>query len=96
MKDIYRVIVKPLVTEKSTDQQANHNKYTFEANLCANKHEIKAAVEELFKVKVTDVRTCVYEGKRVRVGRHSGFKPKWKKAIVTVKEGDSIQLFEGV
>jgi large subunit ribosomal protein L23 len=96
MKDIYRVIVKPLVTEKSTDQQANHNKYTFKANLCANKHEIKTAVEELFKVKVTNVRTCVYHGKKVRVGRNFGFKSKWKKAIVTVKEGDNIQLFEGV
>lgn len=96
MKDIYRVIVKPLVTEKSTGLQADHNKYTFRANLRANKHEIKAAVEELFKVKVIDVRTCVYHGKKVKVGRHSGFKPKWKKAIVTVKEGDSIQLFEGV
>ncbi|MEE9164783.1 MAG: 50S ribosomal protein L23 [Nitrospinota bacterium] len=96
MKDIYRVIVKPLITEKSTDQQANHNKYTFRTNLHANKHEIKAAVEELFKVKVIDVRTCVYHGKKVKVGRYSGFKPEWKKAIVTVKEGDSIQLFEGV
>ena len=96
MKDIYQVIVKPLVTEKSTDQQANYNKYTFKANLHTNKREIKAAVEELFKVKVIDVRTCVYHGKKVKVGRHSGFKPKWKKAIVTVKEGDQIKLFEGV
>ncbi|HJN03445.1 MAG: 50S ribosomal protein L23 [Nitrospinota bacterium] len=96
MKDIYRVIVKPLITEKSTDQQASHNKYTFQTNLRANKHEIKAAVEELFKVKVIDVRTCVYHGKKAKVGRNSGFKPEWKKAIVTVKEGDSIQLFEGV
>ena len=96
MKDIYRVIVKPLITEKSSDLQANHNKYTFQTNLNANKHEIKAAVEELFKVKVLNVRTCVYHGKKTRVGRNSGFKPEWKKAIVTVKEGDSIQLFEGV
>ncbi|HJP17591.1 MAG TPA: 50S ribosomal protein L23 [Nitrospinota bacterium] len=96
MKDIYRVIIKPLITEKSSDQQANHNKYTFQTNLNANKHEIKAAVEELFKVKVLNVRTCVYHGKKTRVGRNSGFKPEWKKAIVTVKEGDSIQLFEGV
>tara|TARA_B100000959_G_scaffold182695_1_gene191006 strand:- start:1915 stop:2205 length:291 start_codon:yes stop_codon:yes gene_type:complete len=96
MKDIYRVIVKPLITEKSSDLQANHNKYTFQTNLNANKHEIKAAVEELFKVKVMNVRTCVYHGKKTKVGRNSGFKPEWKKAIVTVKEGDSIQLFEGV
>ena len=96
MKDIYRVIVKPLITEKSSDQQANHNKYTFQTNLNANKHEIKAAVEELFKVKVMNVRTCVYHGKKTKVGRNYGFKPEWKKAIVTVKEGDSIQLFEGV
>ena len=95
MKDIYRVIVKPLITEKSTDLQTNHNKYTFQTDLRANKQEIKAAVEELFKVKVTDVRTCVYHGKKTKVGRYSGFKPKWKKAVVTVKEGDNIQLFEG-
>lgn len=96
MKDIYKVIVKPMVTEKSTGLQADHNKYTFKTNLAANKHEIKTAVEELFKVKVLDVRTCVYYGKKVRVGRNFGQKSKWKKAVVTLKEGDSIQLFEGV
>lgn len=96
MKDIYRVIVKPLITEKSTDQQASCNKYTFKTDLRANKNEIKAAVEALFKVKVMDVRTCVYHGKRVRVGKNFGFKPEWKKAVVTIKEGDSIKLFEGV
>lgn len=96
MKDIYKVIVKPLITEKSTGLQADHNKYTFKADLRANKHEIKTAVEELFKVKVTNVRTCIYYGKKVRVGRQHGWKSKWKKTIVTVKEGDHIELFGGV
>lgn len=96
MKDIYKIIVKPLITEKSTGLQSDHNKYTFKTNLRANKHEIKTAVEELFKVKVTNIRTCIYYGKKVRVGRHHGWKSKWKKAIVTVKEGEHIELFEGV
>ncbi len=96
MKDLHKVIIKPLVTEKSTGLQADHNKYTFKTDLRANKHEIKSAVEEFFKVKVLDVRTCVYHGKRVKVGRQYGFQSEWKKAIVTLKEGDSIQLFEGV
>lgn len=95
MKDIYRVIVKPLITEKATTLQSDHNKYTFKANLLANKHSIKTAVEELFKVKVMKVRTCIYHGKKVRVGRKYGFKSKWKKAIVTLKEGEHIEFFGG-
>ena len=96
MKDIYRVIVKPLVTEKSSRLQGEDNKYTFKTNLHANKHDIKAAVEEFFSVKVTNVRTCIYHGKKVRVGRRHGFKSKWKKAMVTLKEGDNIEFYEGV
>lgn len=96
MKDIFKVILKPLITEKSSNQQADSNKYTFKADLRANKNEIKSAVEELFKVTVTRVRTCVYHGKSVRVGKSFGQKSKWKKAVVTLKEGDNIELFKGV
>lgn len=96
MKDIYSVIVKPLITEKSSDIQGEKNKYTFKTHLRATKHNIKDAVEELFKVKVTKVRTCIYHGKKVRVGRQHGYKSKWKKAIVTLKEGEHIEFFEGV
>lgn len=95
MKDIYSVIIKPLITEKSNILLGDDNKYTFKTNLHANKYEIKTAVEELFKVKVVKVRTSVYRGKKVRVGRRYGFKADWKKAIVTLKEGNNIELFEG-
>lgn len=95
MKDIHSIVIKPLVTEKSTNLQNDHNKYTFKINLHANKYEVKAAVEELFKVKVLKVRTLICHGKRVRVGKQSGFKADWKKAVVTLKEGNSIELFEG-
>jgi len=94
--DLYRIIRRPLITEKSTRQKDNHNQVTFEAEKKANKIEIKNAIEKLFKVKVMKVNTVNVTGKVKRLGRHSGKRRDWKKAVVTLKEGDHIDFFEGV
>ena len=90
------VIVRPLVTEKSHDQLDRLGAYTFVVAKDANKIQIAQAVEKHFNVKVRDVRTMRYAGKEKRMGRHVGRKAAWKKAVVTLAEGDSIELFEGV
>ena len=96
MSDVYRIIRRPVITEKSTLQKEMHNQLAFEVDRRANKIEIKKAVEEIFKVQVKDVRTMHYRGKRVRLGRTEGRKPHWKKAIVTLQPGEKIEFFEGV
>ena len=96
MRSLYDVIVRPLVTEKSTDQLDRTGKYSFVVAREANKIEIAHAVEKLFNVKVRDVRTMQYRGKERRVGRHIGRRAGWKKAVVTLREGDTIEIFEGV
>lgn len=93
--DLYRIIRRPLITEKSTRQKDNQNQLTFEVERKANKIEIKNAVEKLFKVKVLDVNTINIEGKVKRQGKYFGKRRDWKKAIVTLKEGDRIDFFEG-
>lgn len=95
MKETYKIIRRPLVTEKSTQQKDVNHQYVFEVDRDANKIEIQGAVERLFKVKVLEVRTCNILGKMKRVGRRFGKRPDWKKAIVTLKEGDRIDFFEG-
>lgn len=95
MKEIHQIIRRPLVTEKSTQQKEAHNQYIFEVQREANKIEIQKAVERLFKVKVVQVRTLNVLGKEKRLGRKYGKRPDWKKAIVTLKEGDRIEFFEG-
>ncbi len=95
MKETQRIIRKPLVTEKSTQQKESSNQYAFEVDRKANKIEIQSAIERLFKVKVIEVRTSNVLGKMKRVGRKYGKRPDWKKAIVTLKEGDRIDFFEG-
>ena len=96
MHNIHDVIVRPLVTEKSHDQLDRLGAYTFVVAKDANKIEIAQAVEKAFNVKVTDVRTMNYAGKTKRMGKHAGKRAAWKKAVVTLAEGDSIELFEGV
>ncbi len=91
-----QIIQKPIITEKSTIEREMHNIVSFAVNLRANKLEIKSAVEELFDVKVIDVRTLRVHGKTRRTGKHSGRRPDWKKARVQLREGDSIEFFEGV
>jgi large subunit ribosomal protein L23 len=95
MKDTQRVIRRPVVTEKSTRQKEEGRQYVFEVHRDANKIEIQSAVERLFKVKVLQVRTSNVLGKVKRLGRRYGKRPDWKKAIVTLKEGDRIDFFEG-
>jgi large subunit ribosomal protein L23 len=95
MKDTQRVIRRPMVTEKSTRQKEESRQYVFEVNRDANKIEIQSAVERLFKVKVLQVRTSNVLGKVKRLGKRYGKRPDWKKAIVTLKEGDRIDFFEG-
>jgi len=89
----YQVVLRPLVTEKGTHQSTRYNAYTFQVNPLATKTEIKAAVEELFHVKVEAVRTQVREGKRRRFRQSMGQLPTWKKAIVTLSGDDKIEFF---
>lgn len=89
------IIIRPVVTEKSTDLMPL-NRYTFMVHRDANKLQIKQAVEEIFKVKVLDVNTARIEGKLKRQGRFVGRRPERKKAIVTLREGDRIEIFEGL
>jgi large subunit ribosomal protein L23 len=95
MREVHDIIISPLVTEKSTIQREGQSQYSFKVNKRANKIEIKRAVERLFKVKVREVRTATIRGKVKRLGRRFGKRPDWKKAVVTVKEGDRIDFFEG-
>ncbi len=96
MEDAYRIIRRPLITEKSTLQKEMHNQLAFEVDRRANKIEIKKAVEKIFKVQVEDVRTMNYQGKRKRLGRTMGRRSHWKKAVVTLQPGEKIEFFEGV
>ena len=96
MRNINEVIVRPLVTEKSHDQLDRLGAYTFVVAKEANKIEIAQAVEKQFNVKVSDVRTMRYAGKAKRMGKYAGRRASWKKAVVTLAQGDSIELFEGV
>ncbi len=91
----YNVIRRPLITEKLDLQREDHNAYAFEVNRAANKIQIRNAIEDLFKVKVTTVRTQVVRGKPKRIGFHKGWRSTWKKAIVTLEEGHSIDFVEG-
>ena len=91
----YDVLRRPLVTEKST-VLAERNKYCFEVARDANKTQIKEAVEKAFKVKVASVNVMTVPGKMRRAGRQRGMTAPWKKALVTVEEGNKIELFEGV
>jgi large subunit ribosomal protein L23 len=92
--DPYIHIVRPLMTERSTLLREQHNQYFFEVAPVSTKTDVKRAVEELFKVKVLRVRTMNVRGKFRRFGRGGGYRPDWKKAIVTLKPGDSIELIE--
>lgn len=90
------VIKRPLITEKATFMKELGNAVAFEVDRRANKNVIQEAVEKLFSVKVVEVRTMVVPGKIKRRGRVEGRRPSWKKAVVTLKEGDTIEFFEGV
>lgn len=95
MKLAREIIIKPVVTEKSVDLM-QENKYCFKVAKDANKIEIKNAIEEIFKVTVVNVNTVNVHGKMKRMGRTQGMTASWKKAAVTLREGDSIEVFEGL
>ncbi|KPL04864.1 MAG: 50S ribosomal protein L23 [candidate division Zixibacteria bacterium SM1_73] len=96
MREPRKIIRMPLVSEKSTNMRIKENKYVFKVDKKANKLEIKRAIEELFKVKVEDVTTMMMHGKPKRLGRFEGRRPDWKKAIVRLKKGETLELFETV
>ncbi|HUI27004.1 MAG TPA: 50S ribosomal protein L23 [Candidatus Kryptonia bacterium] len=96
MRDVYRVVASPLITEKGTLVNELGNQVLFKVLPHANKNEIRHAVETLFKVKVEKVRTANYLGKERRVGKSLGRRPAWKKAYVTLAEGQRIDFFEAV
>jgi large subunit ribosomal protein L23 len=87
------VLRLPVITEKSTTVKENNRTVTFKVLRDANKIEIKDAVEKIFKVKVQSVRTAIFHGKKRRQGRYSGRRPDWKKAYVTLKEGEKMIEF---
>jgi len=94
------IIQKPIITEKSTALKEQANRYVFKVDQRANKRQIRKAVEELFNVKVKKVTTTIYRGKPKTVmnkaGRFTGRGSNWKKAYVTLAEGDSIDVFDVV
>ena len=95
MKDIYSVIIRPVITEKATLQKERENKVTFVVAKDANKAEIKEAEEKLFNEKVLKVNVMNVRGKRRRFRWIEGKRPDWKKAIVTLSPADRIEFFEG-
>lgn len=96
MKDIYSIVRGPVVTEKSMVQSSEGNKVIFWVDPGANKGQIKEAVEKIFNVKVLGVNTQKLPGKVKRMGRFVGKRPTRKKAYVTLREGDKVEVFEGV
>lgn len=94
--NIHEVIREPHITEKSTVQKESSNQMVFKVDRSANKIEVRRAVEALLKAKVVSVKTANVTGKKRRVGRNTGKKADWKKAVVTLAPGESIDFFEGV
>ncbi len=86
------ILISPILSEKSVTMKDAQNRYCFVVNPKATKPEIKKAIEALFKVKVEAVRTANMPGKLHRVGRHEGYRSDWKKAMVTVKAGQKIDV----
>ena len=91
--DVNDIIIKPVLSEKSTDL-LEQGKYVFRVSMKANKHMIKKAISELFNVTAVKINVLVVRGKKKRVRHQYGITTAWKKAIVTLKEGDKIELFE--
>jgi len=93
--DHNQIIVKPVITEKAT-ALVEKGKYSFRVSLEATRLEVKKAIEKIYKVKVLKVNFIMVKSRKRRRGRVSGFSARWKKAIVTLKKGDKIEVFEGV
>ena len=95
-KEPRTIVRRAMVSEKGTQLREKQNGYLFEVSRDANKIEIKRAIEAIFTVKVDSVRTIRVHGKPKRQGRYAGHRPDWKKALVTLKKGQTIELFEQV
>ena len=91
-----QIVQKPLVTERSMQLRDDENKYAFRVHPDATKPEIRKAIEELFNVRVTHVTTANMIGKVKRMGRFAGRRAAWKKAIVTLAEGQKIEIYDAV
>ncbi|MEM6531402.1 MAG: 50S ribosomal protein L23 [Myxococcota bacterium] len=89
----YQILKRPIITERASAISDRFNQVTFEVAIGANKYAIRDAVESLYGVKVTNVRTMIIPGKLKRRGQSTGKRPNWKKAVVTLKEGDVIDFF---
>ena len=96
MIDPYSIIRKPMLTEKGHDLKEKYNQVAFHVDRAANKIQIKEAVEIAFKVKVKRINIINMKGKKKRLGRHSGKRADWKKAVVTLMPGENIEIIEGV
>ncbi len=95
MKSQFSLISRPYITEKVLLMKEEGNKVVFRIRKDTNKIELKNAIESIFNVTVEEINTLVVKGKKKRLGRHEGRRSDWKKAIVTLKEGDTIEYFEG-
>ena len=94
--NLNEILRRPLVTEKGVEKKDNERTLVFEVHSEANKTQVKAAVEKLFKVKVAEVRTASFEGKLRRRGRFAGYRSDWKKAYVKLKAGEKVPDFAGI
>ena len=93
--NIFDVLRAPIMSEKTLSLKEEANQFAFKVDQRANKIQIKESIEKSFKVSVLKVRTMNVRGKKKRLGRYKGLKSSWKKALVTLKEGDTIEYFEG-
>ena len=93
--NMFDVLRAPQMSEKTLSLKEEANQFAFEVDPRANKIQIKESIEKSFKVSVLKVRTMNVRGKKKRLGRYQGLKSSWKKALVTLKEGDTIEYFEG-
>jgi len=93
--NIFDVLRAPIMSEKTLSLKEEANQFAFKVDQRANKIQIKESIEKSFKVSVLKVRTMNIRGKKKRLGRYQGLKSSWKKALVTLKEGDTIEYFEG-
>lgn len=95
MADLHGIVIRPLVTEKSSTAWQERQEYVFEVHPDATKGQIRAALKALFGVTAKDVRTMVMRRNAIARGRTRGVTPRWKKAIVTLQDGDTLAVFEG-
>lgn len=95
-KENHKIVRRPVISEKTNIQKEGDNQYVFEVSRIANKIEIRNAVESLFNVHVLNVQTMIMRGKMKRVGRRFGKQRNWKKAIVKLRVGETIDFFAGV